>query len=498
MHFYEPSRPLDIHEYSVFLPAAPIVALNPDFIYARGYMVWRVPVDSQFRLQFLVADNATLSIDGQDIAHLTAGGPEGKSTEKWIALKKGIHLVQTKFQNRSGSNSFTLKVAAPPKMRFSTLMGKDVAALHINSMDKWWRIMEACRSLRGFAWAITSFSALCLLLPLTMTKRWVSVPVSLCIVLAPALILPYRAEREPYIGEMIHQQLRQKNPDFVFIGNSMLWSRIDDTYLEKLLGGKKVFSIVNFGGLSAVHYLSFKYLFLPSGIRPKRVFIFFRGNQFILPRARTTDDPFVEKIIQRITPSPDPVYEQIVHGRSRSATDIVYDMLVDLFPLSSAQEVARKKLNDVALGIASPWIQNETNILTRINKRFSLTSGSLRAGAGTESLKKENGKNSFDLYGHVEDSFLPHILRLASKRGIPLAFIRVQERPTEKGARPDSPEMRQYMHDLRQYLEEHGAALYDFTGDPELPLSAYHDGDHIKDQKKYTELFYRRVGDLLK
>jgi len=43
----------------------------------------------------------------------------------------------------------------------------------------------------------------------------------------------------------------------------------------------------------------------------------------------------------------------------------------------------------------------------------------------------------------------------------------------------------------------HNAFLYDFTGDPELPLSAYHDGDHIKDQKKYTKLFFKRLGDLL-
>ena len=77
-------------------------------------------------------------------------------------------------------------------------------------------------------------------------------------------------------------------------------------------------------------------------------------------------------------------------------------------------------------------------------------------------------------------------------------FIRVQDRPAENGAIPDPPELQAYMRDLKTYLTEHNALLYDFTGDPELPLSVYHDGDHIKDQKKYTELFFRRVGDFLK
>jgi len=497
MHFHTPSRDVGVKGYQVFLPAAPLVALNPDFTRARGYMLWSIPVDSEYRIQFLAEDHGTLSVDGKVIAELGPDAPEGKRVETWVSLKKGVHLFQTRIENDSGRGGFTVEVVTPPKMSAGHLLGSDVAVPKVYFLDFWWWLMSFSHVGRGAAWAITGFFSLCLLLPITLANRRVSVPAALAIVLAPALIIPYQVEREPYIGKMIHQQLQQKNPAFVFIGNSMLWSRIDDAELEKLLGGEKVFSIINFGGLSAVHYLSFKYLFLPSGIRPKRVFIFFRSNQFIFPRARTTDDPFVEKIIQRITPAPDPVYEQIVYGRSRSVTDIVYDSLIRLFPVGAAQDATRRKLGDGVLSIVSPWTGGDNKLLARVNQRFSLTGGSLRAGVGTETLRKEAEKNSFDFYGRVEDSFLPHILRLANERSIPLAFIRVQERPTEQGARPDPPEMKQYMRDLRQYLEDHGAALYDFTGDPELPLSAYHDGDHIKDQKKYTELFHRRVRHLL-
>ena len=90
------------------------------------------------------------------------------------------------------------------------------------------------------------------------------------------------------------------------------------------------------------------------------------------------------------------------------------------------------------------------------------------------------------------------MLEMAKNKNISLVFVRVQERPTDQGTLQNPPELQQYISDMQEYLTNHNAEFYDFTGDPELPLSAYHDGDHIKDQKKYTELFYRRLGDILK
>jgi hypothetical protein len=54
--------------------------------------------------------------------------------------------------------------------------------------------------------------------------------------------------------------------------------------------------------------------------------------------------------------------------------------------------------------------------------------------------------------------------------------------------------LQRYLRDLRQYLESNGAVLHDDWGDPELPLSVYEDGDHVKRDFKrlYTELFVRR------
>lgn len=499
MHFYAPARPLNVTQYEVFLPAGEIVALNPDFKQARGYLLWEVPVTGPYCFKLETNDYGVLSVDGKKIASMTPNHPGKQRVDAWAQLTKGLHLFEIRMRKETGGGGFSVGFMTPPMMNSRILEGSDTAVPVLGSLDFWWQIMLIARYGLIPAWVFASFCTLSLVLPLTLQNRPVSVLATIAVALAPALFIPVSVQREPYIGKMVQQELEAEKPDFVFIGNSMLWSRIDDEYLGQLLGGEKVHSIVNFGGLSAVHYLAFKYLLYPADIHPKRVFIFFRGNQFILPRART-NDPFVEKIIQRLTPAPDPLFEQIVHGNTRSMMEAVYDRLLALFPIATAQAQIHKKINGLALIPASMGLTDddpEKTLLTLINKRFSFTEGSFRSGIDTESGPQKPEENSYDFYGRVAASFLPDILELAQKKHIPLAFIRVQERPTKKGMVPDPPELQQYMQDLRVYLEQRGAALYDFTGDPELPLSAYNDGDHIKDQKKYTELFVRRVGDLL-
>lgn len=504
MHFYEPSHPVGIEGYKTFIPGGQYMALNPDFKKTRGYLIWDVPVGGQYCFNLVARENAALSIDGKTIARLHKNNLPIQRIDTWVSLTKGRHIFQVQLDNSTGTGGFSVGMMIPPRMNNRDLQGADVAVPLLRNLDSWWFFLKFLHNGKPIFWFFSIFFMLCLLLPITLKNRTVSVLLTVAVALAPALFLPVTIQREPYIGKMIHQELQKIKPDFVFIGNSMLLSRINDSHLEQLLGGKKVYSIVNFGGLSAIHYLSFKYLFLPANITPKKVFIFFRSNQFIRPKMRTTDQ-LALKTIQRLTPAPDTVFEQIVHGRSRSIIDIVYDNLISIFPVAATQEKIRSKLSNLALFMASIWhlddghiAKKQQSILTQANKRFSFTSGSLRADIDTESKQKNSDKNSYDFKNRVADSFLPHILQLARNKNISLVFIRVQDRPAENGAIPDPPELQAYMRDLKTYLTEHNALLYDFTGDPELPLSVYHDGDHIKDQKKYTELFFRRVGDFLK
>ena len=59
-------------------------------------------------------------------------------------------------------------------------------------------------------------------------------------------ILVIRSEKLPFDAEQV-EDLRDLNPDYVFIGNSLLESRINPDYLSELTGGKTVSRLASVG-----------------------------------------------------------------------------------------------------------------------------------------------------------------------------------------------------------------------------------------------------------
>ena len=59
---------------------------------------------------------------------------------------------------------------------------------------------------------------------------------------------------------------------------------------------------------------------------------------------------------------------------------------------------------------------------------------------------------------------------------------------------PKSPELTAYVNALKSYLESHGAYFDDDWGDPDEPLTAYADGDHLTAEARirYTQRFAER------
>jgi hypothetical protein len=129
-----------------------------------------------------------------------------------------------------------------------------------------------------------------------------------------------------------------------------------------------------------------------------------------------------------------------------------------------------------------------------MNRRFGLDH--LRPFAQADIA--DAGDPALDFAATVQTSTLPLVLDLAREHGLRLCFVRVLRRP--EGGRPprESPALRQYVADLRQYLLAHGAALLDDRSVPDLARLAYDDGDHILDSERvrYTELFYPRLAEL--
>jgi len=87
---------------------------------------------------------------------------------------------------------------------------------------------------------------------------------------------------------------------------------------------------------------------------------------------------------------------------------------------------------------------------------------------------------------------------LAQKNGLTVCFVRVQRRPVEDRPPEQSPDLVRYVEDLKAWLEDHGALFHDDTGDPEMTLDLYEDGDHIGNRRRYTEIFRKRLDPLFR
>ena len=91
--------------------------------------------------------------------------------------------------------------------------------------------------------------------------------------------LEIRRPHQPFRVESI-EELRFGNPRWVFIGDSMLGTRIDPFYLGRISTGRRSRSSFLYHAATgpAWWYLAFKNQLVASGVKPRMTFIFFRDT----------------------------------------------------------------------------------------------------------------------------------------------------------------------------------------------------------------------------
>lgn len=302
--------------------------------------------------------------------------------------------------------------------------------------------------------------------------------------------LEVRVHRQPFRSDTI-AELQYGTPRWVFIGDSMLGSRIDPIHLGRgsTTHDENVAFLYHAATGPAWWYLAFKNQLVASGIRPRAVFFFFRDTNL-------TDTLFR------------------LEGHYGGALDWV---ALDDEPELDAVVAARRGLwhrayasmsKTYALDIARAW-------MAPLVRRWYLTwrypdpveRAALEAGTDAtfaiDHLRHDVGADISTVdradFGHdLPTSVLPLIMDLAKARDISVCFVRVQRRP-EGGHPPvESPALKRYIGDLRAWVEASGALFHDDTGDPEMTLDLYGDGDHVADDRRYTEIFRRRMDPLFR
>jgi hypothetical protein len=313
----------------------------------------------------------------------------------------------------------------------------------------------------------------------------------LMIFLTPALYRPTLQGKLPFDRSVL-DEINGKRADYVFIGNSMLGTRMDEKTLDARLGNNCCYILWTGGAESAWEHQALKNAVIASAHRPKVVFIFFRDTYLTQVSYRSNDAYWWK--IERLSHDDEPELMRAMRESRTWQEQLEYDLGL-LYPIQKRREAAAYALEWLAnLAVGSGRVPYGMPVASRYNEPFELGQmKNIEAADDFAAAARDDFNDDFD--ARLPHSLLPSMINLAKDAGITLVFVRVQRRPTPQGPAPQSSQLIRYVAKLRAYLIGNGAGFYDFTGDPQLTLDHYQDGDHIRTDWKAasTELFLRRL-----
>lgn len=317
------------------------------------------------------------------------------------------------------------------------------------------------------------------------------------ILAGPALLDQKPLPRKPFDDQPL-RLLQKTRPQCVFLGDSMLDSRIDEAVLNTV-ADRTCAVQARLGTSTAVWFLMLKNVIAEQPHPPGTVIVFFRNRQLTLPAHRATGAHRAR--LEPMMREQEPLVEELIGAEMRRRTPWLERASQAAYPVQRRRSYGQERVQAWALDLVA---SSREYVGIRAAARDIFSTKNLR-GDQQQDEAQEEGKIGLDEPGHefaaaVEQSFLPPMLRLAQAKGIRLVFFRVKKRPTDTGAPAnESGNAPDYQAALRAYLEKAGAILIDESGDPDVTLDFYGSGDHVKPamEKTYTEMFWRKVGPLL-
>lgn len=317
-------------------------------------------------------------------------------------------------------------------------------------------------------------------------RRWLGLVVFVVVVFAaPAALL--RFSQDSSFDEAALNSLNRQQPEIVFIGNSMLETRIDPVHLTELLNGREVASLAVPGSQSAVWYLQLKKLVAATDRPPETVFVFFRNDLITQPLAPLDDRN--RELVESLEESGDTEYEAALES-SRSLHQQMVNGLELVYPVQLENGEALKAISQASAALLPSTHQE---LSARSEDRFAFHN--LREA----DLDEPPPKAQRPFGEAVGSSFLPLMLQVAADSGISLVFVRVQARPNVDGTVRESESMAAYSKELADFLAQSNVGYIDFTGNPSVDRALYYDSFHIRQLYllDYTELFLREAQGFL-
>ncbi|MFN8059951.1 MAG: hypothetical protein U0Q12_12405 [Vicinamibacterales bacterium] len=288
------------------------------------------------------------------------------------------------------------------------------------------------------------------------------------------------------------EDLHRLLPKWVFIGDSMLGTRIEPDLLSTMSRQEGVAILAQAGSGSAWWYLAMKNWVVASGVHPRYVFVFFRDENLTDPLFRATGT--YRWSLDRVAHEQEPDLNDVFAAQATGTWFRVHQRIDRRFALDRLSRWADRGLHRRV----AEWIDDRPASLRPLEERVNALFGldALRPFTAADMQKTDDAR--LDFGREVGRSVLPAMVKLAERGGFTLVFVRVQRRPGADGRPEETPTLRRYVDELRHWAETHGAVFHDDTGEPAMTLSLYGDGDHIDDSARafYTEWFRRKLARL--
>ncbi len=292
-------------------------------------------------------------------------------------------------------------------------------------------------------------------------------------------------DRVPY-DPTFREDIRRINPEVLFIGDSMLGSRIDPTHMTRTIR-RQTWWVMQPGTGSAWWYLALKNHVLATGVRPKVVFVFFRDYNLTDLMFRL--DEHFRWSIDTVAGESEPALNDAIARRRAGGWSPVHRVVENAYQAAPVRARAEQWLSDAPI-LRVAGERRAKTFQKAMNDLFGFER--LRPMPDAD-MAVEQSLADFD--EQLPQSILPEFVRLAREHGVTFVGVRVKRRPGPDGVTPQTPALREYVADLRAWLESEGGALIDDTDDAVQTLDWYKDGDHMLGSKRreYTERFARRA-----
>ena len=286
---------------------------------------------------------------------------------------------------------------------------------------------------------------------------------------------------EPFDQSAV-DDLQSSAADVVFIGNSLLLTRIDPDYLSELTGNTAV-SLAVEGTAPGVWLLQLWNVVTAVENPPSEIFVFFHDD--LITRQIEFTGQKDSLIVERLTPANTSRYG-LTTSKKQSFVDTIKSAFTSIYPIANLKSNQQSEpISSIGATLVG---YNDQEFTDAGESTFSFAN--IRDQAGIIQQPKFHG----DFYDVIDDSFLPALIRATDDINANLTIVRVAARPNTDGS-PNEPEsLARYSSDLSIYLAANDVRYIDMIGHVEsgdIDAAMYYDGYHLKNRfrQTYTEFF---------